>query len=152
MIDYAGSNFDTTSPTTPPSQSSGVLRPLNDPNLPIHVRDVTDGLSNTLMVAEKAMYLPALGQLQADDDQGYTVGYDHDTMRHTDKLPIPDYREPSLNGTNQYVGTFGSSHPATFNAVFVDGSVHAISYGISLQTFINLGNIADGNVLEAGDF
>jgi prepilin-type N-terminal cleavage/methylation domain-containing protein len=152
MIDYAGSNFDFTSPTTPPSHSSGVLRPLDDPNLPIHVRDITDGVSNTLLVAEKAMYLPALGQLQADDDQGYTVGYDHDTMRHTDKNPTPDFFEPSLNGTDPYVGTFGSSHPATFSAVFADGSVHAISYAISLQTLINLGNIADGKVIDSGDF
>ena len=149
MIDYAGSNFDSSASR---QGSTGVIRPLGDSALPIHIRDITDGVSNTLLVAEKALYLAKLGQLQADDDQGYTVGTDHDTIRHTDKLPTPDYREPSLNGADQYTGTFGASHPATFQGVFADGSVHAINYSISQTTFSYLGNIADGRVINPGDY
>jgi prepilin-type N-terminal cleavage/methylation domain-containing protein len=148
MTDYAGSNFDSAAP----SNSTGVLRSLGDPAVPIRIRDITDGVSNTLLAAEKAMYLPNLGLLQADDDQGYTVGFDHDTMRHTDKLPTPDYLEPSLNGTNAYTGTFGSSHPGLFLALFADASVHRIAYTISAATFNYLGNIADGHVINSGDF
>jgi type II secretory pathway pseudopilin PulG len=150
MIDYAGSNFDVSE--TASSNSTGVLRPLTDSALPIRPRDITDGLSNTLLVAEKALYLPNMGQLQPDDDQGYTVGYDHDTIRHTDKAPNPDYAEPNLYGTDQYTGTFGSSHPSTFLSVFADGSVHGISYSINPTTFKYLGNIHDGHVIDSGDF
>src|SRR5262249_36553605 len=130
----------------------GVLRPLTDSALPIKPRDIADGLSNTLLVAEKALYLPNLGLLQADDDQGYTVGYDHDTIRHTDKAPTPDFAEPSLNGQDQYVGTFGSSHPTTFQSVFADGSVHSIRYTIDPRIFSYLGNIHDGHIIDSGDY
>jgi prepilin-type N-terminal cleavage/methylation domain-containing protein len=148
MIDYAGSNIEVTSG----SLSTGIIRPLKDPALPIRPRDITDGLSNTLLVAEKALYLPNLGTLQSDDDQGYTVGFDHDTMRHTDKAPVPDFSEPNLNGTDAYTGVFGSSHPVSFLGVFADGSVHRISYAIAPSTFQYLGNIRDGHVIDGGDF
>jgi type II secretory pathway pseudopilin PulG len=148
MIDYAGSNFD--SSKVPPS--TGVLRPLNDPACPIRASDIYDGLSTTLLVAEKALYLPNLGLLQPDDDQGYTVGFDHDTMRHTDKAPNPDFSEPSLVGTDQYTGTFGSSHPVAFQSVFADGSVHRINYSIDPTAFRYLGNISDGHVIDNSDF
>jgi prepilin-type N-terminal cleavage/methylation domain-containing protein len=148
MIDYAGSNFDDSSTT----RSTGVMRPLGDGSLPIRVQDIKDGASNTLLVAEKAMYRPRLGQLQADDDQGYTVGFDHDTMRHTDKAPTPDYFEASLSGTDAFTGTFGSAHSDVFQAVFADQSVHAIRYAISPAVFSNLGNIADGNPVSSDDF
>ena len=42
----------------------------------------------------------------------------------------------------------GSSHPAGFNAVFADGSVHHLSYTINPDLFSNLGNTSDGNVVE----
>ncbi|HEV3202975.1 MAG TPA: DUF1559 domain-containing protein [Gemmataceae bacterium] len=149
QIDYAGSNFEISGGIT---ISTGILRPLTDPMLPIRVIDVTDGLSNTLMVAEKALYLRELGRLQADDDQGYTVGYDHDTMRHTDRAPTPDYNEPSLHGTDAYTGTFGSSHPGSFQAVFADGSVHGIRYSINPTIFRYLGNIRDGHPISSDDY
>jgi type II secretory pathway pseudopilin PulG len=148
MIDYAGSNFDDSSTTF----STGVIRPLGDGNLPIRVQDIKDGASNTLLVAEKTLYHPNLGQLQPDDDNGYTVGFDHDTMRHTDQAPIPDSRAPNLQGTGNRTGTFGSAHPSTFQAVFADHSVHSISYSIDPTVFKNLGNIADGNPISSSDF
>ena len=39
---------------------------------------------------------------------------------------------------------FGSAHPAGMNAVFADGSVHNVKYGIDPQVFNALGNINDG--------
>jgi prepilin-type processing-associated H-X9-DG protein len=146
MIDYAGSNFDGV------SGSSGVIRPLSDPQAPMRIRNITDGLSNTLLVGEKALYRPNLGQLQVDDDQGYTVGSDHDTMRHTDRAPTPDYSEPSLTGTTAYTGTFGSSHPNLFQVVFADGSVHQLSVSIDTTVFSYLGNVSDGHAISAGDY
>ncbi len=144
MIDYAGSNIDDG------NISTGIIRPIGNPGFPVRAANVTDGLSNTLLIGEKAMFLPNLGQLQPDDDQGYTVGFDHDAMRQTNIPPSPDYKDDDPTGTNAYVGAFGSSHPASFQAVFGDGSVHGIPYDINPVVFRYLGNTQDGQVI-AGD-
>jgi prepilin-type N-terminal cleavage/methylation domain-containing protein len=145
-IDYAASNIEGT------SGSTGVVRPLTDPMVPIQVKDITDGTACTLMVAEKNLYRPDMGMLQADDDQGYTVGFDHDTMRRTDRPPQPDYFEPSLRGTDSFTGTFGSSHRGAFLAVFADQSVHQILYSIDPTVFHYLGDINDGHPISSSDF
>ncbi len=134
--DYAASNLDGT----------GIVRKTyqNPQNL-VRMVDVTSGLSNTLAVAEKRMELSKLAAAQEceDDNQGYSVGYDEDTVRFTadpKRPPAPDYW-----GNKDYndVGNqaFGSSHSGIFQAVFADGSVHAISYSIHFATFKALGDI-----------
>ena len=47
-----------------------------------------------------------------------------------------------------YGHSFGSAHPSGVNAVFGDGSVHAISYDIDPLVFNLLGNSADGEVVS----
>jgi prepilin-type processing-associated H-X9-DG protein len=42
---------------------------------------------------------------------------------------------------------FGSAHPAGINAVFADGSVHNVKYGIDPEVFNALGNMNDGTNL-----
>jgi prepilin-type N-terminal cleavage/methylation domain-containing protein/prepilin-type processing-associated H-X9-DG protein len=135
LTDYAGSEFENT----------GVFR--HTTNAPIRITEITDGTSNTLMAGDKRLNLGKLGQSQADDNEGYSAGWDDDTMRYTNRLPLPDYSAKTGDGN----GRFGSSHPGGFQAVFADGSVHHISYSISLATFRNLGNIRDGQVVT-GDF
>ena len=44
---------------------------------------------------------------------------------------------------------FGAAHPAGFNAVFADGSVHNIKYGIDPDVFNALGHRADGTTLHS---
>ena len=60
LCDYAASNKD----------STGIVRQ----STPIHMPDITDGLSNTLMVSEKRLNRAFLGQRAPDDNQGYTAG------------------------------------------------------------------------------
>ena len=43
---------------------------------------------------------------------------------------------------------FGSAHPAGINAVFGDGSVHSVKFGIDPQTFNALGRMDDGTNLH----
>ena len=50
-----------------------------------------DGLSNTLLVGEKKLALQYLGQYPADDNEGYTAGWNHDTMRYTTLQPRIDH-------------------------------------------------------------
>jgi prepilin-type processing-associated H-X9-DG protein len=40
---------------------------------------------------------------------------------------------------------FGSAHPASFNAVYCDGSVHSLTYDISFATHAALASRAAGD-------
>jgi len=133
MCDYAASNREET----------GMVRR----RYPVRLRHVTDGTSNTLLVGEKRMNVGRLGGPQDDDNEGYTVGWNEDTIRRTERLPEPDHR-----GTEDGEKLFGASHPGSWNAVFADGSVHSISYSIDLNVFICLGDKSDGEILKLPDF
>lgn len=117
--------------------------------------DVTDGTSNTLMVAEKRVNLTTLGQVsQTGELYGYTSGWDgrlppnaetHETIRRTDVIPRPD-----INGEDPAdpAQCFGSSHDGGFNTLLVDGSVRFIPYTIELDLFEKLGDKGDGEVVS----
>jgi prepilin-type N-terminal cleavage/methylation domain-containing protein len=139
LMDYAGCNLEGT----------GVLVRSGSDLLiaPRRISDVTDGTTSTLAVAEKRLNLRYLGQRQQDDNEGYTAGWDEDTVRDTKNTPERDYVGDADGGDK-----FGSSHPSTFNSVFVDGSVHGLSYGIDAAVFNALGNIRDGTVISGGAF
>ncbi len=130
LCDYAGSNRDGT----------GALMQFE----PVTFADMRDGTSNTFLIGEKRLNLGSLGQWQDDDNEGYTAGWNEDTIRRTDRPPAPDYSAPSGDGEQ----LFGSSHPGTLNMAMVDGSVHAISYQIQSGTFERLGDRADGEVVS----
>ena len=134
LCDYAASNLD----------NNGVVRQFR----PIRILEITDGTSNTCIVGDKRLNLTRLGQPQADDNEGYTAGWNEDTMRLTSSRPAPDYY-----GDPQFYGgkLFGGSHLAKFNMVFADGSVHAVSYSISQPVFQALGDIADGQPINLDD-
>jgi prepilin-type N-terminal cleavage/methylation domain-containing protein/prepilin-type processing-associated H-X9-DG protein len=134
LCDYAASNIEGT----------GVVRRA----LPTRMADVTDGTSNTLLVADKRLNRAFLGQPQTDDNEGYTAGWDKDTVRRTARPPAPDYTAPAGDGDR----LFGSSHPGRINAVFADGSVHGVSYSVSRAVFSRLGDRSDGQALDASDF
>ena len=139
LIDYAGCNSEKTGVLVQTGSDLG--RP------PRRMRDVRDGLSKTLAVAEKRLNLTPLGTPQADDNEGYTAGWDEDTVRSTDAPPLADFR-----GDGHGQDRFGGSHPQVLNAVFLDGSVHGIALAVDAGVFRALGNIADGVPLSTSDF
>jgi prepilin-type N-terminal cleavage/methylation domain-containing protein/prepilin-type processing-associated H-X9-DG protein len=134
LCDYAASN----------KEGTGIVKQFK----PTRIADISDGTSQTLLVAEKRMNLAFLGSKQTDDNQGYTAGWNLDTVRHTNRPPAQDYSAPVGDG----LGMFGSSHPGRFNALFADGSVRPISYSIDRTTFSLLGNKSDGQVINSDDF
>ncbi len=134
LCDYAASNLEGT----------GVVRQYK----PVAIAEITDGLSNTLMVSEKRLNLRYLGQPQGNDYIGYTAGWENDTVRSTDQTPRPDYSGDD-DGREDL---FGASHPGRFNAAFADGSVHSISYSINPTVFGYLGNKRDGQVISDSDY
>ncbi len=125
LCDYAASNLEGT----------GVVKQY-EPN---YMGSVLDGLSNTLLLGDKRLNISLLGAWQEDDNEGYTAGWDEDTMRRTSLQPAPDHSGDTDGGE-----LFGSSHKAVFNVVFADASVHSLNYSISPTVFDQLGNKADG--------
>ena len=84
----------------------------------VHMGKITDGTSKTLLVSEKRMNLTKMGQMQANDNEGYTTGWNHDTMRYVGLAPLPDFMHP-----DEWRDGFGSSHTGGINACFSDGHV-----------------------------
>ena len=112
----------------------------------VKLRQIVDGASNTYMIGEK--YLDPLayftGTDWADNENAY-VGYDNDTYRTTHKehgSPMQD--RPGVSSLDIY----GSAHPSGFHVVFVDGSVHVVSYSIDPEMHRRLGNRRDGLPVE----
>ena len=107
---------------------------------------VTDGLSNTIVIGEKWVNSKKYQGGDWSDDVGWTDGWDTDVIRFTMCSPIRD-TNPDGSGYE-----FGSAHPSGIHAVFGDGSVRTIRYGISPELFNRLGHRADGQVTsELGD-
>ena len=141
LCDYAAGNLEGTGAI----QQAHSTRPA----------EITDGLAHTLLVGEKRLNVAEMGTPQSDDNEGYTAGWDEDTVRSTGAIPLddddctpqPDIREENATGEQ----LFGSSHPGLFQAVYCDGSVHVITYTIDRLVWASLGNRSDGLPL-AGQF
>ena len=139
MTDYAGNGGLM-------SNSTGgaiVYNPYGSKNAATMV-SFKDGTSNTMLLGEKAMNPKNLGGFQSDDNEGYTCGWDHDSIRWTDRLPKGD---ASL--INSYDGEqrFGSAHIGGFQAVLADGSVRFVSFSVSLSSFSAFGTRKGGDSL-----
>jgi prepilin-type N-terminal cleavage/methylation domain-containing protein len=140
------------------SAAGGVGKPIPSPH-PVKFAQITDGTSNTFMIAEKFVrndVYDDTGVLHYSDDRGWSDGWDADTMRLSCFLPVNDgdtltFQDPDNLG--RYFGDdfstggvggiynvyhFGSPHTSGINAVFADASVHSLSYDIDLVLFNNL--------------
>jgi hypothetical protein len=119
--------------------------PSAGPKLPpvVRYKDITDGLSKTYLVGEKAM----------SSDQ-YTTGYgrgDDGTIfecprgtcvRFAKRVPAHDVAQRD-NCWDCH--SFGSAHPASWNAVFCDGSVHTLTYDMSFDQHAAFASRAAGD-------
>ncbi|QJX00123.1 DUF1559 family PulG-like putative transporter [Frigoriglobus tundricola] len=135
LIDYASAT-GTGGSATGSGPYYGVIA--RNPNR-VAINDVTDGLSNTLVIGEKrlnpAQYLIGCWY----DDTGAMAGWDNDIVCITTLGLARD------GGSTAY--QFGSAHPTGMNAVFGDGSVRLVSYDITPITLNALGDRRDGAVV-----
>jgi len=104
---------------------------------------VTDGLSNTFVLAEKYMnpdeYLSGAG---CSDNNSAYQGYDWDLNRW---VGTALNREPMQD--TYYEGCterFGSAHSAGFHVAMCDGSVHLLPFSVDHEVFTHLGVRNDG--------
>ena len=107
------------------------------------IAKIPDGLSKTVLFGEKTLdpNCTAPGTGCTDDNEGFTAGWDHDTMRHMNSVPIPDLERLGLGSGNT---AFGSSHTGSFGLVLCDGSVRAVTYDIDLTLWRRMGHRGDG--------
>jgi prepilin-type N-terminal cleavage/methylation domain-containing protein/prepilin-type processing-associated H-X9-DG protein len=146
-----------------------IARGNNWPDHPRHTfASIMDGSSNTMMIGEKFLPINCYGGGCYSDDTGPFEGHDEDTIRSSASRQTCDYglngvpclplanpaRDVNLDvggnwGTGWATQTqFGSAHPAGINAVFADGSVHNIKYGVDPEIFNAIGNINDGSAFN----
>jgi hypothetical protein len=122
---------------------------------------ITDGNSLTMMIGEKFLAPSQYSGGSGGDQFGPFSGAGADTVRTSATgLPWPGESAPTGVGhvnpspdrddADKWVFAmgFGSPHPKVFNAVFADGSVHNIMYGIDAQVFNAVGNMNDGTGVE----
>lgn len=126
--------------------------------------DVTDGLSTTLLAGEyrlnpKYHYQPQPNQYynaQAHSyaDGEFSVALAKNPTPGVDGRDVPCPPASDFDRQTEYrlgYRYFGSAHPTSMNAVFLDGSVRPISYRIDPTVWVNICGINDGQVIP-GDF
>jgi prepilin-type N-terminal cleavage/methylation domain-containing protein len=120
--------------------------------------NITDGASQTILVAEKYVCPDAYSTgTDTGDNDGWDLGYDSDIIRFGPALPLtspmtqPTRDTPGLQ-TATTSTSFGSAHPSGFATALCDGSVKMISFTVDPTTFSNLCNRADGNPIDGSKF
>jgi len=121
-------------------------------------KEVIDGLSNTLLVAEKLVRTDRYDGGSWSDDMGWADGWDPDQLRSTGLQPLSD-GDPFCYGpraswcggppgTDSDVFIFGSAHPTGMNAVFGDCAVRYLKFDIDVVSFNNLGARNDEQIVD----
>jgi prepilin-type N-terminal cleavage/methylation domain-containing protein len=114
------------------------------PYQPARLTDLLNGTSATVLAGEKRMNGATLDQLQPQNNEGWKVGWDWDTVRSTILPPERDWRDSapgwfsrdwttgaySYNPTQQgwWGNGFGGPHSACLFA-YADGSVRSVAFG-----------------------
>jgi prepilin-type N-terminal cleavage/methylation domain-containing protein len=121
-----------TSPYTQYNTNIGMFGVNSDTSL----RDVSDGTSNVMMVAERRIFtqVPPNNTQQLRSNDGWAWGG-----------PATMFSARQSPHTGLYFDEADSPHEQIVQCCFADGSVKMISVNIDLRTWQNLGNMAQGS-------
>jgi prepilin-type N-terminal cleavage/methylation domain-containing protein len=137
-----------------PERTNGLIAPRPYTYWPYHplygdgpgvmLTQVSAGMSNTLLTAEKRMDALLVGKRQWGEGNDWTWGCgDWQTVRVTSSPPQRDWRDGKpLTGWGSWDkdGSFGSAHSVGLNCLAGDGSVRFISYSVDPQRWQDFGN------------
>lgn len=104
----------------------------------IRVAHITDGLSNTMAVAEKYVKATMYTGLDTSDSTGWLNGASHEVLRTGQNQPKRDNPNDTTVGGGSNTAFFGSAHPGGFNCVVGDGSVRLVRYEVNLANVFRL--------------
>jgi prepilin-type N-terminal cleavage/methylation domain-containing protein len=154
----------------------GMISPGGARRVKVTISNASDGTSNTVLLGEKFLsplfYDTNSGPWTNSDDKGGLHGFDNVNFRSTHPRsltgkftagnPARDFVTAPLPGTtNNYdAGSqswesgfmFGSAHASGINAVFGDGSVRTIKFGVDPLLFNVVCHRQDGAVANLDDF
>jgi prepilin-type N-terminal cleavage/methylation domain-containing protein len=149
-VDYAGSNGNGARDSSNNLVQNGIFVSQALGRNTVAVANITDGLTYTLLMGEKAAN-PLRGQLTNEDDMGYAAafsGTNLNAIRFTSPslLPLHDYEVLGPTG-----GAFGSVHQGSWNAAMADGSVQTINYNLNSAIFSAIGTIRGRELISDAD-
>jgi prepilin-type processing-associated H-X9-DG protein len=122
-----------------------IARKLTTQGPRVTMTSITDGTTNTLLIAEKQLNPNNYVFGDWHDDCGWADGWDPDIIRYTGFTPSSDSNYGRV-GWEGY--RFGSAHTGGMNGLMGDGSVRFISFNIDAVTFNFLGDRQDGRPLS----
>ncbi len=118
----------------------------------IRLAQVQDGLSNTLMLGEKAIHIDRRTTGTCYGDVAPMIGYpesDRATgsfVRFAARGPTQDNRDSCI-----ICHDFGSSHQVGFTVALCDGSIRTVSYSVNMDVLRSVASINAGEVFSTDD-
>jgi len=132
-----------------------------------NIAGITDGTSNSIAAAEKAIPVSRYGLDGGDNERWNNSGWDEDNIRYhfppkgdTDPTNIPcktwndQFGGPNTTGGCNTVWRryFGSALTGGLNAVLADGSVRFLRFSIDPVTYMRLCGVDDGGVVDSSQY
>jgi prepilin-type N-terminal cleavage/methylation domain-containing protein/prepilin-type processing-associated H-X9-DG protein len=156
---YAGCQNDVEAPIAEDNHGVFFL------NSHVRYRDIEDGSSQTIFIGEQRNDNRDNAEARNESENGLLswASGTRATLRNTGSPLVSGFRgrmegetipadEKAAEKLLLRVGGFGSSHPGGAGFCFGDGSVHFLSENIDATLLQQLGNRADGKLLDMGGF